>query len=148
VSKYFGGSGGFSTDIEAEYVVVQGHAWLPRWLPTNDQNAAEDIDDASKLTLETILYAYAALMNSTGFSSIIEVFSPHVAGGQFDLSPRYVNSIPIPDLPSIVADMDGGSIVGQLARLGREPQPENRSWHARVEGLVADLYGTQLVFEE
>lgn len=148
VSKYFGGSGGFSTDIEAEYVVVQGHAWLPRWLPTNDQNVDEDIDDASKLTLETILYAYAALMNSTGFSSIIEVFSPHVAGGQFDLSPRYVNSIPIPDLPSIVADMDGGSIVGQLARLGREPQPENRSWHARVEGLVADLYGTQLVFEE
>ena len=147
VSKYFGGTGGFSTDIEAEYVVVQGHAWLPRWLPTNEQNVDEDLDDASKLTLETILYAYAALMNSTGFSSIIEVFSPHVAGGQFDLSPRYVNSIPIPDLPSIVADMDGGSIVGQLARLGREPRPENSSWRARVESLVEDLYGTQLVFE-
>jgi SAM-dependent methyltransferase len=148
VSKYFGGVGGFSADIEAEYVVVQGHAWLPRWLSTDGLDVDKELDDASKLTLETVLYAYAALMNSAGFSSIIEVFSPHVAGGQFDLSPRYVNSIPIPDLPSIVADMDGGSIVGQLARLGREPRPEINSWRLRVESLVADLYGTQLVFEE
>ncbi|WP_322865930.1 class I SAM-dependent DNA methyltransferase [Aquicoccus sp. G2-2] len=148
VSKYFGGTGGFSADIDAEYVVVQGHAWLPRWLPTDEQYVDQELDDASKLTLETVLYAYSALMNSAGFSSIIEIFSPHVAGGQFDLSPRYVNSIPIPDLPSIVADMDGGRIVGQLARLGREPRPENSSWRARVESLVEDLYGTQLVFEE
>ncbi len=148
VSKYFGGIGGFSADMEAEYVVVQGHAWLPLWLRTDEQYVDHEPDDASKLTLETILYAYAALMNSTGFSSIIEVFSPHVAGGQFDLSPRYVNSIPVPDLPSIVADMEGGSTVEQLARLGREPQPENSSWRTKVEGLVADLYGTQLTFEE
>lgn len=148
VSKYFGGIGGFSADIEAEYVVVQGHAWLPRWLPTEEQYVDQEPDDASKLTLEMILYAYAALMNSTGFSSIIEIFSPHVAGGQFDLSPRYVNSIPVPDLPSIVADMEGGSTVEQLARLGREPRPENSSWRTKVEGLVAELYGTQLAFEE
>ena len=147
VSKYFGGIGGFSADVEAEFVVVQGHAWLPRWLSTDEQDVGQELDDASKLTLETILYAYAALMNSASFSSIVEIFSPHVAGGQFDLSPRYVNSIPVPDLPSIVADMDGGSIVGQLARLGREPQPENISWRAKVESLVEDLYGTKLVFE-
>ena len=31
VSKYFGGPGGFATDLEARYIVVQGFAWFPKW---------------------------------------------------------------------------------------------------------------------
>ena len=148
VSKYFGGVGGFAADIGSEFVVVQGHAWLPRWVPTDDCKSRVNEDDATNLQLETILFAYSALMNSVGFNSIIEVFSPHVAGGQFDLSPKYMNSIPIPDLPSIVKDEEGGNIVERLAQLGREPDSDSSSWRNNVEILVSKLYGTQLVFAE
>lgn len=141
VSKYFGGPGGFAADITADTVIVQGHAWLPKWVVSSDD---EDIDASVD---ETLLYAYAALMNSNGFGSIIEAFSPHVAGGQFDLSPRYVNAIPIPDLPALASDERAGGMVARLAEFGRSMDLENGSWRAHVERLVADLYGGPLTAE-
>tara|TARA_R100001132_G_scaffold27390_1_gene32915 strand:+ start:1517 stop:3979 length:2463 start_codon:yes stop_codon:yes gene_type:complete len=148
VSKYFGGMGGFAVDMKAEYLVVQGYAWLPKWISTENVNQGVQFEGLDEITLEIILHAYSALMNSTGFSAIIEVFSPHVAGGQFNLSPRYVNSIPIPDFPSILTDMQGGNIVERLAKFGREPELNSALWRTKVDSLVEELYGTQLVFEE
>ncbi len=98
ITKYFGDAGGFAVDIDAEYLVVQGYAWVPRWLATDlDDELAQSGD-------RTLLYAYNALLNSRSFGALVEVFSPHVAGGQFNLSPRYVNQIPIPNLPSLMGE--------------------------------------------
>ena len=111
VSKYFGGPGGFTTDLEARYIVVQGFAWFPKWTSS-----------LAGLPIQDVLAAYIAVMNSTPFARLLEIFSPHVAGGQFDLSARYVRFIPVPHLPALSADERTGHLITQLAELGNRPR--------------------------
>lgn len=134
VSKYFGGPGGFAVDLSAEYVVVQGYAWIPK-IPFND--AGEE----SMLPMENLLCAYAALMHSRPFGRLLSLFSPHVAGGQFNLSPKYVADIPMPNLDDLVFDERAGQLISQLATLGREPRYGESDWHVAIDRLTAQLYG-------
>ena len=136
ISKYFGGPGGFATDFEARYIVVQGFAWFPKWTPS-----------ASGLLIEDALAVYMAVMNSTPFSRLLEIFSPHVAGGQFDLSARYVKAIPIPHLPTLAADERTGRLVARLARLGGRPQFNDRDWRMAADSLTTELFGGDIFGE-
>jgi adenine-specific DNA-methyltransferase len=142
ISKYFGDVGGFAVDIDAEYVVVQGYAWIPKWLGLDLEDELAQSGD------RTLLYAYNALFNSRSFGTLVEVFSPHVAGGQFDLSPRYVKRIPIPDLPSLMAEDDAGALILKLAELGKAPKMDDTRWHTAVDRLVGALYGGSLASEQ
>lgn len=134
VSKYFGSSGGFAVDLKGDYVVVQGFAWFPKWA-----SSAHPADD--ELPLQDMLHAYCALMNSQRFTNVLELFAPHVAGGQFDLSPRYISSIPVPNLAVLSSDERWGRKIAQLASLGRNPRPTEVEWLALTDRLTADLYG-------
>ncbi|MDE2781320.1 MAG: N-6 DNA methylase [Gemmatimonadota bacterium] len=130
VSKHFGGPGGFAADLDARYIVVQGFVWFPKWPPP-----------ASGLLIEDALAAYMAVMNSTPFARLLEIFSPRVAGGQFDLSIRYVKAIPVPDLPALFADERANRTVTRLVELGREPRFRDRDWRDTADRLTTKLFG-------
>lgn len=134
VSKYFGRPGSFAMDLEGRYIVVQGYAWLPRWSTTSSE----------QLLLEDALAAYMAIMNSTPFGRLLEIFSPHVAGGQFNLSPRYVKRMPIPDLPALYDQEPTNPSIGRLAELGHNPQLTDPNWCSRVDRLTTTLFGSKI----
>ncbi|MEP3124141.1 MULTISPECIES: N-6 DNA methylase [Alphaproteobacteria] len=142
ISKYFGGLGGFATDLRAEFVTVQGFAWLPKW----ESDFGGD-DQVEVVPAADLLCAYSALLNSGRFSKILEFYSTHVAGGQFDLSPRYVNNVVVPNLVELARDQRAGRLIARLISLGREPRLSDPDWHLAVDRIVTELYGAD-VFDE
>jgi adenine-specific DNA-methyltransferase len=134
ISKYFGGPGGFATDLDSKFIIVQGFAWFPRW-------KGDDEDEISSLPKADLICAYSGLMNSGSFGRLLEMFSPHVAGGQFDLSPRYVNQIPIPNMSDLSRDERAGRLITRLAVLGREPRLGDPEWSVSVDRIASELYG-------
>ena len=97
------------------------------------------------MSLRNVLSAYMALMNSRVFTRLLEIFSPHVAGGQFDLSPRYVNVIPIPNLPALVADERIGQAITDLASLGIRPRMTDVDWLVATDRITIELYGGDIL---
>ena len=135
VSKYFGGTGGFAIDPAPRYLVVQGYAWFLKFSPL-----INDIEDEeSMLALEDLLCAYLSILNSRRFSKVLELFSPQVAGGQFNLSPKYVNHVPIFDL-ALLAD-DRMDLVYRLVELGDDPRPSDPEWITMADEITTALYG-------
>jgi adenine-specific DNA-methyltransferase len=99
VSTYFGGRGSFAWDEKGDFVVVQGHAWFPK-------SGAFSTPFEDRLAL-----AHLALLNSHLFSELLSATSNHVGGGQWNLSAKFVDKIPIPKLddealdPQILRDL-------------------------------------------
>lgn len=115
VSAYFGQEGSFAWDARARYVVVQGIAWFPKFgAPTT-----EDTPGVSANAVARLCSAYLALLNSTFFVDILRAHCPAIRGGQLNLSNRFVESIPLPDL---TADDQVSDIVEGLSDLGRTIQ--------------------------
>ena len=147
VSKYFGARGGFGTDLVGHFIVVQGFAWIPKWTADfndDEDDEAVDLDGETirgELPLNDVISAYAALMNSSLFSRLLAFFSPHVAGGQFDLSSRHVSQIPLPDLTALSRDERTGRLVSQMSELGRKPRLQDADWSTQTDGLTAEMYG-------
>lgn len=83
VSTYFGDRGSFAWDGLGEHVVVQGFAWMP---------LAKQLD----LLTSDIGFGYLALLNSKLFSELLAASSNSVAGGQWNLSQKFVRDIPLP----------------------------------------------------
>jgi adenine-specific DNA-methyltransferase len=99
VSSYFGDRGSFAWDSSGEYVVVQGFGWLPRRALT------------SRTLSRRLALAYLAMLNSKLFSMLLAATSNNVAGGQWDLSPRFVGDIPLPRLQD-------AQLIEDLSRIG------------------------------
>ena len=142
VSKYFGASGGFVIDSDARYIVVQGFAWFPKWEMPDE--ALETRQEIHNLSISDVLATYAAIMNSNLFSRLLGFYSPHVAGGQFDLSPRYVNHIPVPNVQALATDELTGSLIFQLAKLGSRPRFAESDWQLATDRLTTKLYGGEI----
>lgn len=112
VSSYFGDRGSFAYDHEGKFVVVQGFAWI--W-----KKGAVTIGKATKRPFHrtNLPWAYAALMNSKAFESVLAWFCPRLSGGQLDLSARFSKNALLPDLTdSSCAEPD---IVFDLSRFGK-----------------------------
>lgn len=133
ISKFFSAEGGFAGDYEANYLAVMGHVWTPK------APLVEADDDA--LPLAHILAAYVAIFNSSPFAKLLSLYAPHVAGGQFDLSARHVNPIPLPDLRALSIDPRAGRRVNELAMLGKSVDVTDPSWRSRTAQIVAEMYG-------
>lgn len=82
ISKYFSGEGGFFVDEHAEYLPSTGFAWIPKPILTAGRK--------TDFPVSKLLSAYASLFNTSAFGKLLQFYAPHVSGGQFDLSPRYV----------------------------------------------------------
>ena len=137
ISKYFGGPGGFAADLAPEFFVIQGHVWFLNELESSDARDADDLD----LSIDDVICAYVALFNSLRFIRVLEIFSRHVAGGQFNLSPKYVNHVPIPDLANLARDERIGRLVSTLVELGREPRLDDVRWSSMTDDITTELYG-------
>lgn len=135
LSKFFGGEGAFAPDPEGEFVPVMGHVWFPR--PALTETMKEGLPPSD------IVYAYAATLNSEPFVRLLSLYSPHVAGGQFDLSVRHVGPIPIPNYPELSTDPARGRLLSDLVALGRKIDVGDPLWRARTSSLVAGLYGAK-----
>jgi len=139
ITKFFSAEGGFVGDYEAQYLPVTGHLWKPKATLT-------DYDD-QQLPIVDILAAYVALLNSVTFVKLLALYSPHVAGGQFDLSLRHVGPIFLPNLRELSFDPDRGRLVSTLTALGRAIDLSDPIWQSKTSQMVSELYGTRSLQE-
>lgn len=133
VSKYFGGPGAFAWDSDGRYVVVQGHAWLPK-----SRGASSALSSA-------VSQAYLAVLSSDFFAELLPAFSNNVSGGQWDLSPRFVNSMPVPDL---MGGWEKTTLISELAAVGRHLADGRAPDYARWDLLVREAYGIKAGLHE
>ena len=134
VSKFFGGPGAFAVDRDAEFVVVQGHAWILKENP-------EDAVDSVALDDERVLNAYCALLNSRYFRTLLDIFCPVVAGGQYDLSRRYVEQVPLPDLSVMFQSDAEQTAIQTLSELGSKPLTGDWQWEEDADDATQRIYG-------
>ncbi|WP_167498649.1 N-6 DNA methylase [Mesorhizobium sp. M2D.F.Ca.ET.223.01.1.1] len=140
ISKFFGAEGAFVGDFNHSYLAVMGHVWMlkPR---SSDALTADTSEKAEMLEETELLAAYVALCNSLPFVKLLSLYSPHVAGGQFDLSARHVGPVPVPDLQLMSLAPETGRAVRELAELGRKVQLPSSEWEQRTNVLTSYLYG-------
>ena len=142
VSAYFGLSGKFAWDGTGEFVVGQGFAWLLKpaeGAPDDEITLAQDGLDLDEVTRQ-VGPCYVAVFNSRCFEILLSYFAPRVQGGQFDLSPRFVNQVPVPDL--VTEGSVPSDVVSSLRQAGERilaGQGIDRS--GRVDRWVAEAYG-------
>jgi predicted RNA methylase len=136
VATYFGLPGSFSYDQSGDCAVVQGHAWL--WKKLVAPNTGDDLQRSLHET--PLPWAYVALLNSTVFGHILACYCPRVQGGQFDLSPRFVKKVPLPNLGDAEAFATG--VVEELADVGRRVLQEGAAGvRSELDAAAARAYG-------
>lgn len=143
ISKYFGGVGGFVVDLGSDVAVVQGYSWYPE--SGLIRASADTTSDAPGMVSPGFVAAYGALFNSRLFAILLDAFSAPVAGGQYDLSKRYVDAINLPDLGLLFADSSQRAIVVELERLGTDIRATDPRWAASADAAATAAYGLDLV---
>ena len=139
VSKYFGTTGGFAADVGGDLAVVQGQSWYPKGGLARMAAAADKLDNLE--VSPGFIYSYTALFNSKLFAVLLEAFSYPMAGGQYDLSARYVDAIHLPDLGAMYDDERRRSIVIALERLGADVHAGEPIWAQEAQAMTAHAYG-------
>lgn len=136
VSKMFARSFGFATDLEGKYVIVQGLAWQPKnKLLQSFKNDSQSIRDA--------LILYTGILNSEIFFRLIKDFTTNVAGGQLDLSAKFLNNVPLPDLGERLQESDElNEIAKKLLR--KSPSDVDYEYIALSNKFTALAYRTTL----
>lgn len=113
VSTYFGDAGSFAWDAEGRYVVVQGYGWTPK------------VDAISGCE-----QAYIALLNHPLTNELLAGVANNLSGGQWNLSVRYINHLP---LPKLLADEPLTEVLFGLGRkLAEGRQPDMALWTRAV----------------
>ncbi|RRH90109.1 hypothetical protein EH240_33455 [Mesorhizobium tamadayense] len=152
ISKFFGSDGSFALDEDARYLPSTGHVWSPklqshRVQPSQNDNPASDaVDEPEESDIDAsvsldVMRAYTALLNSRAFMKLVSFRSVTIAGGQLDLSSRFVSPVFLPNLWEQGEDPLSGAVVRQLARAtitnerGQSPNPTD------IDRLVGRLYG-------
>lgn len=124
VSKYFGGGGSFAFDSRGEFVVVQGLSW--------------ELKKAPSASMQRKIYlAYLAILNSSFFSELLAATSHQISGGQWNLSKRYVENIPLPDFLTTGFSLE---LIDQLASLGEQVSEQQQHKDEQIQELLAPLY--------
>jgi SAM-dependent methyltransferase len=134
ISAYFGESGSFGYDRDGDHIVVQGYGWLPLWRENLEIGVSED----------DIFFAYLVIFNSIFFTELLANFCPTVGGGQFNLSKRFSESVPLPDLTTRVEARAGSSpAFKNLSRIGEIISTDGLvgAPRSRAEEVVRFLYG-------
>lgn len=142
ISKYFGGVGGFAVDSGSDVAVVQGYSWYPDGGLTRASTIASS--GAPNPISPGFVAAYGALFNSRLFATLLDAFSAPVAGGQYDLSKRYVDAINLPDLGLLFADTTSKTVVLELERLGTDIRATEPRWAASADAATLAAYGLDL----
>lgn len=139
VSKFFGAEGSFCFDETARYLPSTGHVWTPKPAVMNfDADSEEGVTEGAVVE---VLRAYVTLLNSKAFMRLVSFRSVTVAGGQFDLSSRFVAPVHLPNLWEKAEDPLYAESVRALARVSRSTTEGEISPSFDIDRLVAHLYG-------
>jgi hypothetical protein len=139
VSKFFGAEGSFVLDSEAHYLPSTGHVWTPKPIVTSTDDG--EIEGVSEARSAEIMRAYVALLNSRAFIRLVSFRSVTIAGGQFDLSSRFLGPVFLPNLWEKAEDPLLGRHVSRLARVALSAERGETVYSDDVDLLVAQLYG-------
>jgi adenine-specific DNA-methyltransferase len=126
VSVYFGDRGSFAYDDSGQFVVVQGFAWLPK-----------SVLKAKDAFHQRLAFAYLAVLNSMVMSELLSATSNTVQGGQWDLSARYVERIPMPNIATLLDP----HLLSELSELGSGIHRGDTVDDRAVEEAVYASYG-------
>ncbi len=138
ISKYFGGVGGFAVDLGSDAAVVQGYSWYPlSKLAKAASSASSQVGDSVS---PGFVQAYGALFNTHIFAALLAAYSAPVAGGQYDLSKRYVDLVNLPDLALLFADSSSKADVLELEKLGSNIRTTDAAWVTAANMAAAKVY--------
>ncbi len=146
VSKFFGAEGSFVLDLDAQYLPVTGHVWTPKL-----QTSAADYlgeDEGNVDVSVDVMRAYTAVLNSRIFIRLVSFRSVTIAGGQFDLSSRFVAGTFLPNLWEKAEDPLVNDAVRRLARVTIGGPRGDRFMSGDIEQEVARLYGAPQLAQE
>ena len=140
VSKFFGAEGSFALDEVGRYLPSTGHVWTPKRLlnlsvEVDEEEWSEGIAEAASID---VLRAYVTLLNSRAFVRLVSFRSVTIAGGQFDLSSRFVAPVHIPDLWEKAQNPLYSELVRALANAAVKREVDAG---VDIERIVAALYG-------
>lgn len=127
VSTYFGDRDSFAFDKDGKSVVVQGYGWSPK-----EQNTLSD--EAG--------YAYIAFLASDVASILFSFVSVHVGGGQWNLSKRYIEKMPIPNFFDDKATTS--TMINDFAKVGRKIATGDQFSLAEINALVAMYFQVEM----
>ena len=148
VSKFFGAEGSFILDETAQYLPSTGHVWLPKRTAgigdEADEGWSQDVAHAASLE---VLRAYTGLVNSAAFTRLVSFRSVTIAGGQYDLSSRFLAPVPLPDLWEKAENPLYAEHVRALAQATRDAAAGRAVAGAEIDRLVAYLYGVSELAE-
>lgn len=128
VSTYFGDAGSFAWDATGSFIVVQGFGWFHKQTK-KFENLPEEVG-----------LAYLAILNSSLFSKLLSASSNHVGGGQWNLSKKFVDQIPLPNLLS--EDVASDTLEG-LAEIGKKIHSGEAFDTLEREEFVNAAYGLE-----
>jgi hypothetical protein len=156
VSKAFFRREGFAVDFEARYAVVTGYSWIPLWSKKRREFCERDHHVRSLKVLLNVL-------DSDVFYHLAREYSSLVSGGQVDLSPAQIGSVPFRTFhlrlqecvavrseydrmstePAILADEylslgDRNALAAEYYGVALEDWPLSRPWTPR-EPLVGTV---------
>jgi adenine-specific DNA-methyltransferase len=132
LSKRFGLYPAFARDPRGRFAVVQAYAWVPT------ERLKEDL---SSEELRALLTAYWWYFNSRVAVAVLREYCPNVAGGQLDLSRKFVRHAPLPDLPKRFRESPALQELSTRIRLGSGdgiPQLSER------DKFAAESFGTDV----
>ncbi|QIL19748.1 N-6 DNA methylase [Thermomonas sp. HDW16] len=121
LSTYFGGSGSFAWDPDGRYIPIQGYGWAPK---TAEIAGCEE--------------AYVALLNHPLTDILLSGVSNNLSGGQWNLSERYVNQLPLPKLLPDAPITE--TLIGMGSALNSGESPDRDLWTR----AVYQAYGLKL----
>ena len=139
ITKFFGAEGAFVADCDASLFAVMGHVWTPTWsleAVDRDEDAKSEVFSDCEM-----LRAYVALFNSNIFLKLLSLYSQNVAGGQFDLSKRHVDPIPVPDLQQLSLHPVSGSVIRRLSSLAEAVDLSQLERRRLADKAASYLYG-------
>jgi hypothetical protein len=100
-SKYFAAPGGIALNTTSDTsLVLQGFGWVPKG------SLAERFASYKSQRPDELALSYLTVLNSSAFFDEIEKYSPPVQGGQRDMSPRFMQHVPLPLLDQILSKSD------------------------------------------
>lgn len=89
VSTYFGVAGSFALDVTGDHVVVQGYGWVPKRAWSDDRQ----------------LSALVAVLSAPLTNVLLAGVSNNLGGGQWNLSKRFVENMPMVDATKLPAEL-------------------------------------------
>ncbi|MHB8843322.1 MAG: HsdM family class I SAM-dependent methyltransferase [Nitrospirota bacterium] len=128
ISTYFGNAGSFAWDKSGKYVVVQGYSWSPK------------LSKNQSLIPEKVWLAYIAILSSPLVDELLSAVSNHTGGGQWNLSKRFIEKMPLPNLMIESVDID---ILKELSRIGSSINSGKEFNREILNELASVIYGVE-----